>query len=96
MTNKTNELREVLSAILDSTEDKELIGSLTTANNLIDEIDKDNQDINSRYKDLLNDYKEVIKHTSFKPNNNEQIGTGLPKEQSLEDLIKIAIRKGDN
>lgn len=88
---KIEELRTQLATMLDKTEDKDMISDITNMTNSLNAIEEENKSLDSKYRELLGNYKEVIKHTSFKPKSNEEVGTGLPKEKSLDDIITDVI-----
>lgn len=83
---KINKLREQFQAILDKVEDKEMIASLSELSVTIDEIDADTTALEKDNRDLLSDYKEMIKHTSFKVEQPVERGTVEPPK--FEDFLK--------
>lgn len=96
MNEKITTIKQQLTEMLDKTEDTQLISDLTKITTAIDGIEDDYKSQDSKYRELLGNYKEVIKHTSFIPNTNEQVGTGLPKNKSLDDIISNAIKQVKN
>lgn len=72
MSTTIDQLKEQLKTMLDSTENKEQIASITSMSNLVDKLNEEHTALQNEQKELLKDYKEVIKHTSFKPNGTEQ------------------------
>lgn len=90
--NSINDLKNQLATMLDKAEDKDLISDITNITNSLNAIEEENKNLDSKYRELLGNYKEVIKHTSFKPNSNEVVGTGLPKEKTLDDVISDVIK----
>lgn len=65
------EIKDQLQAMLDATEDKPTIERIGTMNSLVDKLSEENTHILEEQKTLLKDYKELVKHTSFKPNGTE-------------------------
>lgn len=95
MNEKITAIKQQLTLMLDKSEDTQIISDLTKITTALDGIEEDYKSQDSKYRELLGNYKEVIKHTSFVPNSNEPIGTGLPKKRSLDDLIKETFVKED-
>lgn len=95
MNEKIEQIKQSLAALLDKTEDKDTIGAITNINTNLAAVEEDYKTQDGKYRELLGNYKEVIKYTSFKPDGNEKQdkGTGLPKEQSLDDIISDVIAK---
>lgn len=71
MTNM-EKLRSQLQALLDKAESKDAIGELTTISNTLDDVQKDVEATQAEYKDMLKDYKEMVKHTSWKPDKDSE------------------------
>lgn len=55
-----------MANLLDKAEDKEMIATLTQINDTINNIEADTTALERDNRSLLNDYKEMVKHTSFK------------------------------
>lgn len=94
MNENIKNIKETLTAMMDKAEDTELISNITKITTSLDAVETETKAADDRYRALLGNYKEVIKHTSFKPTNgaNDQTqGTGLPQKKSLDDIIANAI-----
>lgn len=85
-----NKLKTQLSELLDKTEDKEMIVTLTQLNETIESIEADTTALENDNRSLLNDYKEMVKHTSFKVNEQPQRGAVEPPK--FEDFLKSAMK----
>lgn len=67
---KTEELRNHISKLFEACEDKQTISQLGVIKNTLDEIDAEAKAKDDEYKTLLNDYKDVVLHSSYKPQSN--------------------------
>ena len=92
MNEKIEKIKQQLATMLDKTEDTDMIANLTTISNDLDGVAEDYKTSDSKYRELLGNYKEVIKHTSFVPKQGEDVGLGTPKEKSLDDVISDVIK----
>lgn len=90
MTNTTtmDDLRNQLQAMLDKTEDKETIEQLGTMNSLLDKLAGENQKLQDEQKEILKDYKELVKHTSFTPNGKETEEVVDTKPLTFDEFLK--------
>lgn len=70
MTN-LEKLQEQIKNFMDAADKKEDISALTMMNQTCEDIKAEMEKNSTDYKELLSDYKEVIKHTSFKPEKGE-------------------------
>lgn len=87
MPNTINDLKNQLKAMLEKTEDKEGIEQIGALNSLVDKIEAEHTKLQNENKDLIKDYKELIKHTSFQPNGNETQEVPETKEISFGDFL---------
>lgn len=94
MTDEIKELKDQLQAMLDATEDKPSIERIGTMNSLIDKIEAKHNKLQEEQKDLLKDYKELYKHTSFKPNGTEQEQIKENKKLTFDDFLS-GYKKGE-
>ena len=94
---KTEELRNYISQLFQASTDKTVIEKAAVVNNKIDELEAENKDSQESYNKLLNDYKDVVLHSSFKPVNQADKGADLsstsfdPEKQlkaALESVLK--------
>lgn len=84
---KINKLKEQMQAILDKIEDKEMIETLGQISATINDIEADTTALEQDNRQLLSDYKEMIKHTSFKVDKPEE-RTAVVEPPKLEDFLK--------
>lgn len=84
---KINKLKEQLQAVLEKTDNKEMIETLGQISATINDIEADTTALEQDNRQLLNDYKEMIKHTSFKV-DNPQTRTAVVEPPKLEDFLK--------
>ena len=89
-----DELKTKMQGLLDKAEDKELIGTLTSINETINNIDKEYTTLESEERQLLNDYKDLIKHTSFKVEKEPE--RGAPQAQDFDTLFANALAEINN
>ena len=94
---KTEELRNYISQLFQASTDKAVIEKAAVVNNKIDELEAENKASQESYNKLLNDYKDVVLHSSFKPVNQTDKGADLsstsfdPAKQlqaALESVLK--------
>lgn len=94
---KTEELRNYISQLFQASTDKAVIEKAAVVNNKIDELEAENKASQESYNKLLNDYKDVVLHSSFKPVNQSDKGADLsstsfdPAKQlqaALESVLK--------
>ena len=94
---KTEELRNYISQLFQASTDKTVIEKAAVVNNKIDELEAENKASKESYDKLLNDYKDVVLHSSFKPVNQADKGADLsstsfdPAKQlqaALESVLK--------
>lgn len=67
---KLQELKSLVSSMFEHSENKSDIENLAKANKYIEEAEAEAKALNDKHLELLKDYKEVVKHTSFKPDSN--------------------------
>lgn len=89
-----NKLKEQMSALLDKATDKEMIATLTQVNETINKVEADTTAIEKDNRELLNDYKEMVKHTSFKVEKEETRGASAPIV--FEDFLKQSLAEIKN
>lgn len=82
-------LKELIEDFIDKSDDKSQIEQLGTMSSLLDNVRADTEAMRKENKELLHDYKEVIKHYSFKTEDNPDVRVDGPKEApKLEDFLK--------
>lgn len=80
-----NKLKNQISNLLEGTESKELIQSLSDISATIDLIEADTTALEKDNHELLHDYKELVKHTSFKPDSSSENRTN--SAPNFEDFL---------
>lgn len=88
------ELRKHIADLFAAAEDKNIISQAAVVSNKIDELEEEQKKEKENYNKLLNDYKDVVLHSSFKPLNNSDNGAKLPGAgyQSLDNIFDDAIK----
>lgn len=85
---KLEELRQLVANAFNKSESKESIETLATINKAIEDVSKEQDELIASKAELLKDYKEVIKHTSFTPTNEDKSKNDItPKEISFEEAL---------
>lgn len=82
-----DELKNTIKGLFDKAQTKEEIETLTKLNQQVEEAEKDYKTLDDKHKELLKDYKEVVKNTSFTEKPKDDVGT-QPTPKSLEDSLK--------
>lgn len=82
-----DKLKQQISALFEGSEDKEQIAAIASINDTINAVEADTTALQKENKELLNDYKEVIKHFSFKVEQPET-RTGDKVAPKFEDFLK--------
>lgn len=67
---KLEELRNYISDLFQSSQDENVIKQAAVVNDRLEQSIKDDEEKDKKYNNLLNDYKEVVIHSSFKSNNS--------------------------
>ena len=93
---KLDELREQVAKAFEAAETKESIEQLATINNTIEQVEKEQNELESKHKELLASYKDVITHQSFKDNKVDDPTTGKPEVLSLEDALTQFMENKNN
>lgn len=87
---KTEELRNHMAALFEKCTDKETISQLGVINNTIEQIEAETKAKDEEYTSLLKDYKDVVLHSSFKPQSNvdaTQGSTEFNPDQFIADFL---------
>lgn len=93
------ELRKHIADLFAAAEDKNIISQAAVVSNKIDELEAEQNKQKENYNKLLNDYKDVVLHSSFKPLNNSDTGAAAPLSDSFdatkafEDALKQAMEQ---
>lgn len=72
--NKLEELRNLISNLFDQATEKSVIEKGAIAQQKITEIEEEKKQQEEEYNSLLKDYKDVVLHSSFKPNMADKTG----------------------
>ena len=80
-------LKEQIKTLFEGSEDKELITSLASINETLNAVEADTTALRKENKELLDDYKEVVKHFSFNVEQPET-RTGDRAVPKFEDFLK--------
>lgn len=83
-----DKLKEEIRTLIDSVEDKGQVEQLGKLSGIIDDVEADTKALKDENKELLNSYKEVVKHVSFKVDGNgnkpgSPTGDELPKVEDF-------------
>lgn len=78
-------LRQQVAELLDKAEDKGLVSALTQINDTVNLVEQDYTASINENKELLKDYKEVIKNVSFKREAEPERGATEPPR--IEDFL---------
>lgn len=93
------ELRKHIADLFAAAEDKNIISQAAVVSNKIDELEAEQNREKENYNKLLNDYKDVVLHSSFKPLNNSDTGAAAPisnsfdETKAFEDALKQAMEQ---
>ena len=98
---KTEELRNYISQLFQASTDKTVIEKAAVVNNKIDELEAENKASKESYDKLLNDYKDVVLHSSFKPVNQADKGadlssTSFDPAKQLQAALESVLRETKN
>lgn len=87
MEKKIQNVKDILKTLTDKIQDKETIDELAKLTSAIDEVEKENNELLDKNKELITSYKEVVLHSNFsKPEQtiDEVVGK---KEVTFEDVF---------
>lgn len=91
MNSNIEKLKGFVNELIEKTEDKELLTTLTRVNDTVNAIDNDYKSVDSNLKEFMKDYKELIKHTSYIP--REEPNRVEKQAPNLNDIINNVINK---
>lgn len=80
-------LKNTVKELFDKAQTKEEIETLTKINQEVEKAETDFKELEDKHKDLLKDYKEVVKNTSFTEKPKDEAVTP-PAPKSLEECLK--------
>lgn len=83
------DLKNSVKALFDAAEDKDTIAKITEINKNIEGVEADTKALKDENAELLKDYKEMIKHSSFKREEDGTRGGGttLSFEGALQKFM---------
>lgn len=73
---KLEELKKYVADLFGAATDKTTIEKSAVVSQKIEEVEQEQTQLRSEYQKLLNDYKDVVLHTSFKPEPGPADNTG--------------------
>ena len=86
-------MKEMVAEMFNKAQNKEDIETLSQLSNVCDEVEAEHNKLQTENKDLMKDYKELIKHTSFKdPNNKPSETIDGVKELKIDEALAQAIK----
>lgn len=88
-----DELKNKISELLDKAQDKDMIAALTSVGETIKTIEADTTALEKDNRELLDDYKEMIKHTSFRVDKDPERGADEPV--TFDSLFDKAIAEAN-
>lgn len=88
---KLDELRNYVAKLFENATDQETIKQVGAVSSKIDEIASEQEKQENDYKSLLNDYKDVVIHQSYKPNKGSGDMADAPTAFNAEDAFFKAI-----
>lgn len=92
--NELEELKNYVSQLFDKATEKDVIEKAAVVSSKIDEIEAAQKTAEENYNRLLNDYKDVVLHSSFKPLNDRDTGaydttSTWDADQAFKDAFKL-------
>lgn len=94
MNDKLEQLKTLVADMFKDAEDKESIEKLANINTTIDAVSKEQDSLISKNSELLQSYKDLVQHTSFK--DDKKPGDAVPGNvtmPSFEDALNTFINK---
>lgn len=84
---KLDDLRKYMSDLFAAAEDKDTVSKFAVVTKQIDEIEAETKASQENYKKLLDDYKDVVIHSSSKPLNSSDKGAAQPNGSFDADKV---------
>lgn len=89
-----NKLSDQIKELLDAAQEKPQIEKISIISNTLNEAKKEIEALKTEQKELLNSYKELVKHTSFKPSDGKtEERTNEDKQLSFDEFLAQAMNK---
>lgn len=94
---KLQELKDMVAKMFENATEKENIEQLAKVNNTIAEIETEQKALEDKNAELIKDYKDLVKHTSFKEESKvEPRSTGSGNLPSVEEALKAFMAEQQN
>lgn len=87
MTTNLELLKTQFKELLDKAEDKDMVSTLTSISDTIDLVSKDTEKLQIDNRELLDSYKQMVKHTAFRLEPNETVDNGPSQPLTFESFI---------
>ncbi len=85
---KLDELKNLVAEQFKNATEKQDIEQLAKINNAIEEVSKEQDELVAKNADLVKSYKDLVQHTSFKPDTSNATDDVAPQPVSFEDALK--------
>ena len=88
---KIEELQKMIGDWFESAQDKDTVDKLSSMKKVCDDAKQEQDTLQAEQKELMQDYKELIHHTSFKDKTNtpeHNAGCGVSIDVALANAIK--------
>ena len=89
---KLDELRQIVKEQFDKAETKEQIDCFAAIKQKFDEVQREQEGIEQQNAELIKSYKDLVQHTSFKP-EKEPIDTIDHQPASFEDALNNFLKE---
>lgn len=89
---KLEELRQIVKEQFDKAETKEQIDCFAAIKSKFDEVSEEQEEIERQNAELIKSYKDLVQHTSFKP-EKEPIDTIDSQPVSFEDALNNFLKE---
>ena len=90
---KLEELRQLVRQQFDKAETKEQIDTLAQIKNKFDEVSKEQEAIEQQNAELIKSYKDLVQHTSFKPEREPVDTIDSKPAVSFEDALSNFLKE---
>lgn len=90
---KLDELRQLVKQQFDKAETKEQIDTLAQIKNKFDEVSKEQEQIEQQNAELIRSYKDLVRHTSFKPEREPVDNAGTAPVATFEDALSNFLKE---
>lgn len=90
---KLEELRQLVKQQFDSAETKEQIDTLAQIKNKFDEVSREQEAIEQQNAELIKSYKDLVQHTSFRPEREPVDNAGATTVATFEDALSNFLKE---